>query len=73
MREGPRGDIVDRRTGMLGDLLQGKQLRAAERRVLFTGATDAQRLHDVAERVERRTHFWQISTRRLGWQCLAHV
>jgi len=38
MGTGERRDIIDRRIGMLGDLLKGEQLCAAEPRMAFAGA-----------------------------------
>jgi hypothetical protein len=57
MREGQRCKIVDRRARMLRDLLQREKLRAAEAGAAAAAmATRAQRLHDAAERIERRSN-----------------
>ena len=49
---------------MLGDLLQCKQLRAAEPSIVFAGATGPQRLHDLPEDVERHTHVGRMGDAR---------
>ena len=49
---------------MLGDLLKREQLCAAEPSIIFAGATDAQRLHDVPEGVERDTHIGRMGHAR---------
>lgn len=55
MGEGQRREVVDRCVGMLRDLLQREKLRATEARAAAVSmAARAQRLHDSAERIERR-------------------
>jgi len=66
MRTRERRDIVDGRIGMLGDLLQREQLRAAEPSRVSTAAAGPQRLHYVPEGVERDTHIGRMcGARRL--------
>ena len=62
-----RGDVVDRRAGMLADLLQREQLRAAQAGAVFAGAADAQRLDDVPQGIERLAHVRRLrrAVRRL--------
>ena len=55
MGEGQRREVVDRSAGMLRDLLQREKLRATEARAAAVSmAANAKRLHDAAERIERR-------------------
>jgi hypothetical protein len=59
-----RRDVIDRRIGMLGDLLKREKLCAAEPRVALACAADPQRLNDVAERVERHRHVGRMGRMR---------